>query len=253
MSRARRCWWRCCCTSSVIGLVLWRGPRTVCSDPGRRRAQPHCQGGGGGGGGGGGKQPDARLYFAPGHEVSRPGAGSTRRTATTRHAAACSRRSARTPRRAAPVDGHRSWRRRAAAGAGEAPARVADRRRYRWRAGSWNRDGTGPGTGGGEGGAIRPPVWSAGALPFGETPKALRGRYCRRHVLGRCRRAGRAGRRSSRRSRTAKYREYFSEVMMRTCRFRPARAPSGEAVPGTVTIGLQFAQQVTCLAGRSDA
>jgi hypothetical protein len=35
----------------------------------------------------------------------------------------------------------------------------------------------------------------------------------------------------------AKYREYFSDVMMRTSRFWPARAPSGEAVPGTVTIG----------------
>src|SRR4029077_15108422 len=35
--------------------------------------------------------------------------------------------------------------------------------------------GTGPGTGGGEGGVIRPPEWRGGALPFGQTPKALRG------------------------------------------------------------------------------
>lgn len=99
--------------------------------------------------------------------------------------------------------------------------------------------GAGPGAGGGEGGITRPPVWSAGALPFGETPKALRGRYIDVTfwvaVDGRVERIGIEPPIDD-----AKYRDYFSEVMMRTWRFRPARAATGEAVPGTVTIGFNL-------------
>jgi len=99
--------------------------------------------------------------------------------------------------------------------------------------------GAGVGTGGGEGGITRPPVWSAGALPFGETPKALRGRYIDVTfwvaIDGRVERIG-----IEPPIEDAKYRDYFSEVMMRTWRFRPARAASGEAVPGTVTIGFNL-------------
>jgi hypothetical protein len=76
-------------------------------------------------------------------------------------------------------------------------------------------------------------------LPFGETPKALRGRYIDVTfwvaIDGRVERIGIEPPIDD-----AKYRDYFSEVMMRTWRFRPARAASGEAVPGTVTIGFNL-------------
>jgi protein TonB len=97
--------------------------------------------------------------------------------------------------------------------------------------------GTGPGTGG-AGGTITPPVWSAGALPFGQTPKALRGR--RIDVTFWVGADGRVAEVAvAPPIADVNYLKYFEQVML-TFRFRPARDPSGAAVPGTVTMGFEL-------------
>ena len=101
--------------------------------------------------------------------------------------------------------------------------------------------GTGPGAGpgtGGAGGSVTPPVWSAGALPFGQTPKSLRGRHV--DVTFWVRPDGRVDRIAVEPPiGDAGYLQYFRDVML-TFRFRPARDPSGAAVQGTVTMGFEL-------------
>jgi hypothetical protein len=116
---------------------------------------------------------DARLYFAPGFEVSRPGAGYACHAATTRPTAASSPGTCGEPESGAcrrhrrGVGGNRR--------SGDGPGPAAVREAVRRGTGTGTGAGTGPGNGGGEGGTIRPPEWRGGALPFGQTPKALRG------------------------------------------------------------------------------
>jgi TonB family protein len=85
---------------------------------------------------------------------------------------------------------------------------------------------------------ITSPVWSAGALPFGQTPKSLRGRHV--DVTFWVRADGRVERTSvAPPIDDVEYLKYFQQVMQ-TFRFRPARDPSGAAVPGTVTMGFEL-------------
>jgi len=85
---------------------------------------------------------------------------------------------------------------------------------------------------------VTPPVWSAGALPFGQTPKSLRGRHV--DVTFWVRPDGRVERIAVEPPiGDAGYLGYFRDVML-TFRFRPARDPSGAAVPGTVTMGFEL-------------
>ena len=220
---------------AVIGLVLWRGPEFWAPTP--VVGAPSPLRGGGGGGGGGGKQPTLVYILPPATKspvpvpvppvippppVTPPPVPAVRAN----------------PNVVAPADSALAT--AGAGGPGEGPGTGGGAGGGTGGGqGPGTGTGTGPGAGGGEGGAIRPPVWSAGALPFGETPKALRGRYVDVTfwvaVDGRVERIG-----IEPPINDAKYREYFSEVMMRTWRFRPARAPSGEAVPGTVTIGFNL-------------
>jgi hypothetical protein len=83
---------------------------------------------------------------------------------------------------------------------------------------------------------IRPPEWRGGALPFGQTPKALRGTTVT--VTFWVRADGQVERVATQPPiDDAKYRDYLNEVMM-TFRFHPARAPSGEAVAGTKSMDI---------------
>ena len=181
-----------------------------------------------------------RLYLAPGRESSCPGAGSTRHTATTRRPAGARSPAARREPRApvAPADSVVAT--AGVAGPGEGPG-----------AGG----GTGGGTGGGQGTGT-----GTGAGPGAEVGRAVS--LARRSGAPAHCRSARPPRPSVVATSTspsgwpidgrverigieppiedAKYRDYFSEVMMRTWRFRPARAATGEAVPGTVTIGFNL-------------
>ena len=84
-----------------------------------------------------------------------------------------------------------------------------------------------------------PPVWSAGALPFSQTPpKDLRGK----HVTVRfwVRPDGTVEQTEVVPSiADGKYAEYFKQVML-TYRFKPARDPSGQAVAGTYEMGIDL-------------
>ncbi len=223
--------------AAVIGLVLWRGPELFAPTP-AIGVPSIAKGGGGGGGGGGGKQPTLVYILPPATKSPVPVPVPPVVPPPPVTPPPVPEERADHPSAAPVTDSVVAS--AGAAGAGEGPGAGGGAGGGTGGGqGPGTGMGTGPGTGGGEGGAIRPPVWSAGALPFGETPKALRGRYVDVTfwvaVDGRVERIG-----IEPPIEDGKYREYFSEVMMRTWRFRPARAPSGEAVPGTVTIGFNL-------------
>jgi len=217
----------------VIGLVLWRGPELWMLTP--SIGTPTLAPGGGGGGGGGGSRPNVVYILPPAAKAPVPAPVPPVKPPPPVPPPPVPPARAENASAVAPADSVVGT--AGVAGPGDGPgAGGGTGGGTGGGQGPGTGTGSGPGTGGGEGGTIQPPKWRAIALPFGETPKSLRGRYIDVTFWvaldGRVERIG-----IEPPIEDAKYREYFSDVMMRTSRFWPARAPSGEAVPGTVTIG----------------
>lgn len=220
----------------VIGLVLWRGPELWAPTlvPG---VPSLIQGGGGGGGGGGGKQPTLVYILPPASKApvpvpvtpvvppppvppppvpqERAETPSPAPTADTVVASAGTGGPGDGPGAGGGTGG--------GTGGGQGPGTGA---------------GTGPGNGGGAGGTIQPPEWKSFAPPFGQVPKALRGTTVT--VTFWVRADGQVERVEMQPPiDDAKYRDYLNELMM-AVRFRPALAPSGEAVAGTTSMDISL-------------
>jgi hypothetical protein len=82
-------------------------------------------------------------------------------------------------------------------------------------------------------------VWSAGALPFSQTPpKVLRGKHVTVRFWVRADGSVEVAEVMPP-IEDRKYADYFQQVML-TYRFRPAREPSGAAVAGTYEMGIDL-------------
>jgi hypothetical protein len=218
----------------VIGLVLWRGaelwaPTPAPGDP------TLLKGGGGGGGGGGGKQPTLVYILPPASKSPVPVPVPPVTPPPPVPPPPVPQEPAVSPSPAPVADTVVAS--AGAGGPGEGPgAGGGTGGGTGGGQGTGTGAGTGPGNGGGEGGTIRPPEWRGGALPFGQTPKALRGTTVT--VTFWVRVDGQVQRVEMQPPiEDAKYRNYLEEVMM-TFRFHPARAPSGEAVSGTKSMDI---------------
>lgn len=99
--------------------------------------------------------------------------------------------------------------------------------------------GSGPGAGGaGGGGRITPATWVSGSMPFGQTPKALRGKpitvafWIR--ADGRVEKVG-----FTPEIEDGKFRSYLEQIFL-GYRWRPARDPAGTAVPSVVSMDISL-------------
>ncbi len=219
----------------VIGLVLWRGAELWAPTP--SVGAPSVPHGGGGGGGGGGTQSTLVFILPPAEKAPVPVPVPPvlpPPAVTPPPPPPVPVVHAERPSPAVPVDSVVATAGQGGPGEGPGTGGGAGGGTGGGQ-GTGTGTGAGPGTGGGEGGTILPPVWKAGALPLGETPKALRGRDI--DVTFWVAVDGRVERISFEPPiEDGKYRDYFSDVLMRTFRFHPARSPTNDAVPGTVTI-----------------
>jgi len=218
----------------VIGLVLWRGPGLWTSTP-APGVPTLIQAGGGGGGGGGGNQPTLVYILPPASKAPVPVPVTPLAPPPPVPPPPVPQERAENP---SPVPSADTVVASAGTGGpGDGPgAGGGTGGGTGGGQGPGTGAGAGPGTGGGEGGTIRPPEWRGGALPFGQTPKALRGTTVT--VTFWVRADGQVDRVAMEPPiDDAKYRDYLNEVMM-TFRFRPARAPSGEAVAGTKSMDI---------------
>lgn len=218
----------------VIGVVLWRGEElwAPTPDPG---APTLTKGGGGGGGGGGGRQPTLVYILPPASQapapvpvppvvpppVTPPPVPEVRAETPT-PATPPADSVVATAGTGGPGDGP-------GAGGGTGGGTGGGQ-------GTGTGAGTGPGNDGGAGGSVRPPEWRGGALPFGQTPKGLRGTTVT--VTFWVRADGQVERVAMQPPiEDGKYRDYLNEVMM-TFRFHPARAATGEAIAGTKSMDI---------------
>lgn len=217
----------------VIGLVLWRGPELWAPTP--APGVPTLVQGGGGGGGGGGKQPTLVYILPPAAKSPVPVPVTPVTPPPPVPPPPVPEERAVSPSPAPPADTVVAA--AGTGGPGEGPGAGGGAGGGTGGGqGTGTGPGAGPGAGGGQGGSVLPPVWTAGALPFGQTPKNLRGTSVA--VTFWVQPGGRVERvEVTPPIEDAKYREYLTGVMM-TFRFRPARVPGGDAVPGTITMDI---------------
>ena len=213
----------------VIGLVLWRGPEFWQLTPSSGTPAPAR--GGGGGGGGGGTRPNVVYILPPAAKAPVPAPIPPLKPPPPVPPPPVPPARTEVASVVAPSDSVVAS--TGAIGPGEGPGTGGGAGGGTGGGqGTGTGTGTGPGAGGGEGGSFLPPEWKGGPLPFGQTPKALRGKTVT--VTFWVRADGQVERVEMQPPiEDAKFRDYLDEVVM-AFRFKPARTPTGEAVPGTI-------------------